>query len=483
MSNKILLKLAVFSGKLAYFVLRFSGRQGTALPGKIALKICPDILRDLSKKCDKTVVITGTNGKTTTNNLINHIISGKYSNIASNLKGANMIQGVVTSLIVNNKDKYDWGIFEVDEGSIPEVTHFFSPDYVILTNFFRDQLDRYGEVDNTINMVYDSLESLDSTIILNCDDPSCIQFNKLNNKKIFYGFNKNQFSKKHHSVSEAIFCKECGHRLDYEFISYGNIGNYSCGNCGSKRPKINYAAESIDIKDNFYEFVLKIDSGVNINSNTNSNINSNSNSNNASKNNESNDKHNFESVENRFIFKYLGIYNIYNCLAAIALCLSENFDISFVKNQIESFDYKLGRMETISFPNKDVILVLSKNPVGLSEVLNTISYCEEPKNIMFCLNDTPADGKDTSWIWDADFEQIKNIKNINNFYCSGVRANDAVLRLKYMDFDINKIKTYVSKDINDVKKPISEILASDEKSYIIGTFTAVPRIRELLMEN
>ena len=457
MSNKILLKLAVLAGKLAYFVLQVSGRQGTALPGKIALKICPNILEELAKKCDKTVVITGTNGKTTTNNLINHILSGKYKNIASNLKGANMIQGVVSSFVVNSKKRYDWGIFEVDEGSIPDVTQFFSPDYVILTNFFRDQLDRYGEVDNTINMVYDSLKSLDSTIILNCDDPSTIQFNKLNNKKLFYGFNKNQFSKKDHTVSEAIFCKNCGHRLDYEFISYGNIGDYSCANCGAKRPNINYKAESIDIEDNSYEFILKVD-------------------------NATDDKNNLGTVEDRFVFKYLGIYNIYNCLAAIALCLTENFDISFVKNQIESFDYKLGRMETIHFPNKDVVLVLSKNPVGLSEVLNTISYYEDPKDIMFCLNDTPADGKDTSWIWDADFNQINDIKNINNFFCSGVRANDAVLRLKYIDFDTSKIKTHVSKDVNDFKKPINEILASDKKSYIIGTFTAVPRIRALLME-
>jgi len=451
MSNKILFKLAVLFGKLTYFALKVIGWQGTALPGKIALKICPDILRDLSKKCAKTVIVTGTNGKTTTNNLINHIVKGKYSNIASNLKGANMIQGVITSLIVNNNDNYDWGIFEVDEGSICDVTHFFSPDYIILTNFFRDQLDRYGEVENTIKMVYDALKPLDSTIILNSDDPSTIQFNKLPNNKIFYGFNKNQFSKKYHSVSEAIFCKKCGYRLDYEFISYGNIGNYYCNNCGTKRPKINYLAESIDIKDNNYEFVLKV-----------------------------NNKYSTEIVENRFIFKYLGIYNIYNCLAAIAFCLSENFDVSFVKNQIENFDYKLGRMETIKFPNKDVILVLAKNPVGLSEVLNTISYSEEPKSIMFCLNDAPADGKDTSWIWDADFEQIKNIENINNFHCSGIRANEVILRLKYVDFDIDKIRTYVSKDVNDIKKPLREILSEDEKSYIIGTFTAIPRIKSLL---
>ena len=455
MSNKIILNMAILIGKFVYFVLQITGRQGTALPGKVALTICPDILMDLAKRCNRTVVITGTNGKTTTNNLINHILSGKYNSLVSNLKGANMIQGVVTSFVVNTKSSYDWGIFEVDEGSIPNVTQYFSPDYMILTNFFRDQLDRYGEVDNTIKIVFDALKTVDSTLILNGDDPSTVQFNKLANRKVYYGFNKNQFSKTDHTVAEAIFCKECGKRLSYEFISYGNIGDYYCKNCGTKRPKLDYSAESIDIKNNAYEFNLKLSDKANKN-----NI----------KNNE------------MFIFKYMGIYNIYNCLAAISLCLLEDLDISFIKNQIENFDYKLGRMETIKFPKKDVVLVLSKNPVGLSEVLNSFSYDEGPKSVMFLMNDTPADGKDVSWIWDADFEQIANIKKIKHFYCSGTRAEEAVLRLKYTDFDLDKVKIYVSKDELDVEKPIKEILAEEEKSYIIGTFTATPEVRKVLLK-
>lgn len=463
MTNTIILNIAILAGKLAYFVLQLTGRQGTALPGKVAIKICPNILEDLTKRCNKTVIITGTNGKTTTNNLINHIIGGKYQNLVSNLKGANMIQGVVTSFVVNTKNSYDWGIFEVDEGSISDVIQFISPDYVVITNFFRDQLDRYGEVENIINIVYNALKTIDSTLILNGDDPSTIQFNKLENNKIYYAFNKNQFSKSDHGVAEAIFCKNCGNRLNYEFISYGNIGDYYCKNCGSKRSKLNYSAESIDIKDNRYEFDLIINKNADENSNDD-------NSSNIS-----------EIIEKRFIFKYMGIYNIYNCLAAISLCLSEKFDILSVKKQIETFDYKLGRMETISFPYKDVVLVLSKNPVGLSEVFNAFSYDGEAKSLMFLINDTPADGKDISWIWDADFEQVNNIKNIKSFYCSGTRANEAVLRLKYANFDIDKIKTYVSKEEGDLRPLIEEILSENLKSYIIGTFTAIPEARKILL--
>lgn len=448
MSLNLRYKFTVFIGKLIFFGLNLLGKQGTALPGKIALKLYPNILKEMGKKCEKILIISGTNGKTTTNNLINHILNGKYDNIVSNLKGANMIQGVVTSFIVNNKNSYDWGAFEVDEGSIPTVTKYINPNYIILTNFFRDQLDRFGEVENTIRIVHDAIKNLDSTLILNGDDPSSLKFNDLNNKKIYYGLNENKFSKTENTVAEAIFCGECGNRLDYEFISYGNVGKYHCDKCGSKRPNLDYLSESIDIKDNSYEFIVK------------------------TKNKET----------KTVYFKYLGIYNIYNSVSAIAFALENELNLSFIKERIENFDYKLGRMETIKFPDKTIVLVLSKNPVGLSEVLTTFSYDESKKSLMFILNDTPADGKDVSWIWDADIEQLNKINNIANFYCSGVRAEDAALRIKYTGFNTDKIKIYSSSNENDIETPIDDILNQNiEKAFIIGTFTATPIARAILI--
>ncbi|MDR0956424.1 MAG: hypothetical protein LBL77_00935, partial [Endomicrobium sp.] len=274
MKNKILLIFSIFIGKITYIGLQILGKQGTALPGKIAIKLYPNILEDLGKKCDKILVITGTNGKTTTNNLINHILNGKYKNVVSNLKGANMIQGVITSFIVNNKNSYDWGVFEVDEGSIPNVLKYIQPNYMILTNFFRDQLDRYGEVDNTVKLVYDSINTLNkkiekekltkinesdlTTLIMNTDDPLNMKFNDLPNKKIHYGVNENNFSKKELNVAEAIFCVNCGHRLEYDYINYGNIGKYKCEKCGLERTDLEYFVDSIDIKDNNYIFNVSI---------------------------------------------------------------------------------------------------------------------------------------------------------------------------------------------------------------------------------
>ncbi len=449
MSFNFSLKFATIIGKLVFFCLNILGKQGTALPGKIALKIYPNILKDMGKKCDNILIISGTNGKTTTNNLINHILKGKFDKVVSNLKGANMIQGVVTSFIVNSENKYNWGVFEVDEGSIPIVTQYIEPDYIILTNFFRDQLDRFGEVENTIKIVHDGIKNLNSKLILNADDPSSLKFNDLKNEKIYYGLNKTRFSKDENTVAEAIFCRECGNRLEYDFISYGNVGKYYCDKCGSKRPEIDFLVKSIDINNKGYEFTVQTP--------------------------------NME--EGDFLFKYMGIYNIYNSLAAITFAYENDLNLKFIEKRIKNFEYNLGRMETINFPNKDVVLVLSKNPVGLSEVLTTFSYDNCKKSLMFIINDTPADGKDISWIWDADFEQINEINHLNKFHCSGIRADDAALRIKYAGFDTNKIKIYSSSNEEDIKIPIKNILNEDvEKVFIIGTFTATPIARKILLK-
>jgi UDP-N-acetylmuramyl tripeptide synthase len=446
MKSKLRFKISVFMGKLVFTGLKIFKKQGTALPGKIALKIYPNILKDMGNKCKKKLIITGTNGKTTTNNIINHILNEKYD-VVSNLKGSNMIQGVVTPFIINQKNNYDWGVFEVDEGSIPIVSKFITPDYMILTNFFRDQLDRYGEIENTVKMVHDSIPK-NTTLIINADDPLNSKFNDLPNKKIYYGVLENKFSKKELSVAESIFCSECGNRLSFDYFNYGNIGKYRCKKCGLKRNKLDYSVDSIDIINDEFNFVV-------------------------------NTKENSEN----YIFKYLGIYNVYNALSAISFAHENNFKYEYIKNKIENFQYKLGRMETIKFPKKDVILILSKNPIGLSEVLSTIIYDENKKSVMFILNDEGADGKDISWIWDANVEQIANNNTITQFYSSGKRSEEVSLRVKYAGFPTEKIKTFSSTDPNNISNSIENMLNDGEtKTYLIGTFTAMPKARDILIK-
>ncbi|MGL6298276.1 MAG: MurT ligase domain-containing protein, partial [Methanobacteriaceae archaeon] len=184
-------------------------------------------------------------------------------------------------------------------------------------------------------------------------------------------------------------------------------------------------------------------------------------------------------------FGYMGLYNAYNCIGAIAFAHEIGIPIEFIKERIENFDYKLGRMETLDFKDKKVTLVLTKNPVGLSEVLNSISYDTRSKAIMFMLNDHGADGKDISWIWDANLEKINEINNIKKFYATGIRAEESALRIKYAGLPLDKIKIIPSKskNVNDIAPAIKEILKEDvEVVYILGTYTATPEIRKALLK-
>lgn len=436
-------KLSVLMGKLGYNLARLKGENGTALPGKIALSIDNDILKKLGNNCEKIVFITGTNGKTTSNNIANQIFNEPYP-VISNLTGSNMIQGIATPLILNSKVKFKYGIFEVDEGSVPEVSKNLTPSYVIITNFFRDQLDRYGEVENTIMLVHDSITDPKTKLILNADDPSSMYFNDLPNEKIYYSQNKTKISQNDINVEESVFCPNCGKRLKYKYINYGNIGKFYCENCGIKSPEAKYTISDVNVDNEGYDFTV-----------------------------------NGEKIR----LNILGLYNLYNALSAIALSREEGIDWEIIKKEIKLMEYKRGRMENFRYGNKEIVLGLSKNPIGLTEVFRTIGYNDKNKEVMFILNDYAPDGRDISWIWDADFDKVLDIPNLDKFYCVGTRAHEVALRLKYAGFPQEKLEIYPSADETDIEKPIKDIL--DDKNpqkYIIGTFTAMPEARKILVK-
>ncbi len=444
------LRSSILIGKLTGVALRTVGMGATALPGKVALKINPDLLRVLDSRCEKKVIVTGTNGKTTTNNLIYHILTDKYKNVLSNLKGANMPQGVASAFINNTKNKYDWGVFEVDEGSFNEVVRYIKPDYIILTNFFRDQLDRYGEIEHTSQIVYDAIKPLNSTLILNADDPSVVKFKELGKKNVYYGVSKNNFSNDYQMIVETRFCPSCMDRLEYKYLNYGHLGKYHCKNCDFQNPSYDYEVSSIKQGNDEYYFDVVVDD---------------------------------KKIED-LRFGYEGIYNAYNCCAALAFCLEIGMDMGMVTERIKNFEYHLGRMENFEFPDKTVKLILSKNPIGLTEVLKVISNDEKQKSVLFILNDNPADGKDISWIWDADVGKLGDIKNLDSIYCSGIRAEDIALRIKYADVSskLVKIVKRVKREAG-IENAISNVLKEKvDVVYILPTYTAVFKTRDILLK-
>ena len=419
--------------------------QATALPGKVALKISPELLDVVNSRCKKTVIVTGTNGKTTTNNLINHILNAEFHDVLSNLRGANMHQGVVSSFLNDLKDEYDWGVFEVDEGSVPEVVKYIKPDYFIVTNFFRDQLDRFGEIEYTAKIVYEAIKELDTTLILNADNPMVSKFKDLKKRNIFYGVKKSSFSTMDQRIVESRFCPVCSNSLDYEYYNYGQLGKYHCSKCGFENPEYDYSVSTIEQDQDGYHFDVEYPKG---------------------------------SAEH-LNFKYDGIYNVYNCCAAIGFSIEAGIDIGVISERLENFDYKLGRMENFVFEDKIVKIVLVKNPIGLSEVLKSIAHDNRKKSILFILNDNPADGRDVSWIWDADVETVQSIENLESIYCSGIRAPDIALRLKYAEIDqkIFEIDLDIESSIGNVLNEESEII------YILPTYTAVYLTRDIVMNH
>lgn len=436
--------LSVIAGKITIKILGIKGNSATALPGKIALKIQPDSLKIIRERCKTVIFITGTNGKTTTNNLLNHILKDKYS-IVSNLRGANMPQGIVSAYLKDIREEYDLGIFEIDEGSFLQIARDINPDYILITNFFRDQLDRYGEIESTVSMVYENIKPLDTTLILNADDPFVCKFKDLSKNNIFYGVKANKFSSKSEELVETRFCPVCNSGLDYVYYNYGHLGQYQCGECNFENSPYNYYISNLEY-DN-YKYCFDV-------------------------NNE--DKKILENV----CFGYDGIYNIYNCCGVFALSSELGIEPDKIKAKMQDFNYKLGRMEEILYKNKTIKIALVKNPIGLTEVIRSISHDNRNKALLFILNDNPADGRDVSWIWDAGLGKFKDIEDLQNIICSGKRAEDIAMRIKYADISPEIIQ--IDDDMkNAIKKAINEDV---EVIYILPTYTAVFETRDIVYD-
>lgn len=420
------------------------GNSATAMPGYIALRIQPQLLEVVKQRCKKVIFITGTNGKTTTNNLLNHILKDDCS-VLSNLKGANMPQGIVSAYIKGNRHEYDLGIFEIDEGSFLEISEGINPDYIIITNFFRDQLDRYGEIESTVSMVYEAIKPLDTTLILNADDPFVCKFQDLGKKNIFYGVQMNKFSSAEEKLVETRFCPVCNSGIDYDYYNYGHLGKYHCKSCDFKNPPYNYHITRLDYDNYRYCFDVNIKN---------------------------------EKILDNVCFGYDGIYNIYNCCGVFSLSYELGIGPHKIKSRMQDFNYKLGRMEEVLYKGKIIKIALVKNPIGLTEVIRSISHDNRNKAILFILNDNPADGRDVSWIWDAGLGKFKDIENLKNIYCSGKRAEDIAMRIKYAHIP-SKLIEIDDNMKNAIKKAIAEEV---EVIYILPTYTAVFKTRDLVFE-
>lgn len=430
--------LALIIARCAYMGIRLLNKSsGTSFVGMLTLKVCPDFLAHCSKYIKKkTITITGTNGKSTTSGLIAHILDTANQKVIHNLKGANMLTGIanVFALSVRPFKRYDYAVLESDEAYLTKLYDFMKSDYLVVTNLFRDQLDRYGELNTTAEFIKNAIDkNPDLKLILNADDPIVATFDRTK-YAVYYGFENVEYDCNYEHKSNApseVFNCLCGHPLEYSKQFFAQQGHYFCSKCGYKRHECNYPADVkvfndysiITVKNRGYDYEFKVN--------------------------------------------LAGLYNAYNALAAIAFAFETGLNQDEIQKAFDNYKAIFGRTEKRIINGNPAVIQLIKNPTGASEVLKTVDL---KSNIVIAINDNYADGRDISWLWDSDFEQLKDAQNL--VITSGKRANDMATRLKYAGIPQEKII------IEPNMKKAIEMATTNGKTTILPSYTALLKINK-----
>lgn len=481
---KIRRLFAIWTAKLISTVCKLSGRQGVTLAGKAALKLDPTILSGLASQVrEKIFVVCGTNGKTTTNNLLCAAIEAEGKKLVCNRTGSNMLQGVVAAFVLaakwNGRLDADYACLEVDEASTLHIFPHLKPDYMVLTNLFRDQLDRYGEIDITMDMLDRAMKMApDMTVVVNGDDPLSAYLAMYGeNRYLTFGITEQSPEKGQasHEVRDGSFCKKCGAKLDYDFYHYGQIGMYHCSACGFRRPKVDFEAGNIEMGQGLAFEVRRNSKPRGCDSGTvdKSQLMHKEQTNLRIVNEAAADFGAYGKVSERISVNYHGFYNIYNILAAYSALKAADVDTSRFVQALQEFHPQNGRMETFTIKECRVILNLAKNPAGFNQNIEAVMEDNGAKDLIIAINDNAADGTDVSWLWDVDFDQMDDA-SIQSITTCGIRCLDMQLRLKYVDIE--------AKAVADIKKAITEKVAEGSKNlYVLVNYTALFSTRKILI--
>lgn len=431
--------IIIFAMKILNIILKIFNKNGGNVLGKIALKLNPNILKNF-KVDSQVIAVTATNGKTSTNNCIRYTLQKAGYKVISNSEGNNMETGIISTLLkacsLTGRIKADFLCFEVDESYVPIIFKDFKLDTLIILNFFRDQLDRNGEVETLILKINDFLKTYNNNLILNNDDPNVARLGKANpNNSNLYYYHADAYKNATKEMSEAgegKFCPFCKTRLEYEYYQYSHIGKFKCPNCHYGENEIYKTGTDIDL-DNKVFYVDGIPYHMHNNS----------------------------------------IYTVYNNLAIISVCSIYEIDTEIIQSSLKDFSLDNGRLEEIIIKNSPTIINLAKNPTGANVSLRLLNEDSSSKDLLFVLNDKIADGFDVSWIWDINFS---NLKNVSRIITSGTRAYDIAIRIKTSGFDAKKIFPYLN-----LEDAVSKLYETDNKKYVIANYTALqPTRKELL---
>ena len=433
--------ISILVTKFTIFLTKTILKGGTTFPGKVALKLDKEILTKVASEY-KVILVTGTNGKTTTTSMIYNILKENGHSVITNNTGANLYSGIVTTFIDNYKflDKNDekFAVIEVDEANVKFITEKITPSIITVTNLFRDQLDRYGEVYTTLTKILEGVYNVPTSKLILNGDESLLGKLDVKNPIDFYGFKTHINENKTIDINaDAKFCKFCKTPYQYNFVTYNHLGDYYCTGCGYKRPEIKYGVDEI--------LDLTSESST-------------------------------VKINNTEIFlSQSGVYNIYNALCAYSITKELGVDDLTIKKSLESQSSSFGRQETINIDNKEVKIILVKNPAGYNQALDTLCLSKDPFSAAFILNDNYADGRDVSWIWDVNFEHLNDVE-LDEIYVSGLRSYDMAVRLKTAGLDSSKFS--INEEYDELTESIKK--SKNNKVYILATYTAMINYRKHL---
>ena len=440
---------AILLCKLLRGLSRLLHRGGTAMPGRWALRICPTLPALLARDL-KIVAITGTNGKTTSSRIIEEAFSRAGLNYLANRSGANLASGITTELVMNSsltgRMKKEYAVLECDERASSALFGQLKPQVIVVTNLFRDQLDRYGEVTHTLENIRTAIQGApEATLCLNadCSLTSSLALD-LPNPVVWFGIEKGAMpSRPLPEISDATHCIRCKTAYEYDYVSYGHLGGFRCPHCGYRRHPADVAVtEVVEQRMDGSSILLSLRGEkhlVNVN--------------------------------------LPAVYNIYNAAGAVAAVTAMGLPAETAIQALGSFQCGFGRMEQFDLGPAGAKMMLVKNPAGCNQVIEFLQNVKEPFVLAVFLNDRGADGTDVSWIWDADFEGLQALGGrLTEVIVSGDRAGDMRVRMKYAGIPDGRIRVE-----RDYARLVDWIAGQEKPVFLMPTYTAMLELRQAVI--
>jgi lipid II isoglutaminyl synthase (glutamine-hydrolysing) len=418
---------------------------GTTVPGKLLSKLDPGAIDRLAARLPAgTAIVSATNGKTTTAAMAAEILRGRFR-LAHNRSGANLVSGVASTLLASNGAEL--GLLEVDEGALPEVMRRVHPRAVCLGNLFRDQLDRYGELELVAERWRGAVAELDeaTVLVVNGDDPQLGALADAHERTTVYGLDDPRVARPAlQHAADSKYCIRCGTPYEWAAAYVGHLGDYRCPNCGHARPTLEVAARAVELHGlEQAAFDLDVPEGT-----------------------------------RRIELALPGLYNVYNAVGAAALARALGASLDEIEAGLRRFSAAFGRFERIPVGDKRILLLLIKNPAGANEVVRTLVDGGAPRVAVIALNDGIADGRDVSWIWDVDFEPL--LAGLERVVATGERAAELALRFAYGGFDEGAIE--VESSLDRALDRGLELTPAGGELVVLPTYTAMLGLQRIVAE-